>query len=76
MKNNRSCMKWVVVAVSAFATLALIGLCTFAFLYVSQQARAREGKEEFGLREGVPDNTHHPLKYRAVMLEFVQAASG
>ena len=34
-------MKWVVVAVSAFAALALIGLCAFAFLYVSQQAIAR-----------------------------------
>jgi hypothetical protein len=42
MKQKRGCVKWIIAVVAALAALALIGLCAFAFLYVSQQVRARE----------------------------------
>ena len=34
------CVKWIVVAVSSLAALALLGLCVFAFLYLPQQEGA------------------------------------
>jgi hypothetical protein len=36
----RGCVKWIVVAVSSLAALALLGLCAFAVLYLGQQEQA------------------------------------